>query len=63
MRYRAARYTAFRCYDCQKVNVFPTRTCDGRECVECGGRLIPVGECVKGVRSDKKASAQAYRRG
>lgn len=34
---------AFRCLECEKVNVFPAGRGDGRPCWHCGGHIVPIG--------------------
>jgi hypothetical protein len=37
---------AFKCYDCNTINVFPTSRGDGNGCLKCSGMLTPVGEAI-----------------
>jgi hypothetical protein len=38
------KYIAFRCLECGVLSVYPSRTADGRCCIECNGYITPVGE-------------------
>lgn len=39
---------AFKCLKCEKVNIFPAMTSDGRTCEYCGGHIVPIGYASKG---------------
>lgn len=37
---------AFKCYECNTINVFPKTKTDGHNCFKCGGILAPIGEAI-----------------
>lgn len=39
---------AFKCLKCEKVNVFPERSSDGRTCEYCGGQIVQIGYASTG---------------
>lgn len=46
------KYIAFRCLECGVISVYPSRTADGRRCIDCNGFITPIGE----ARVNKKRS-------
>jgi hypothetical protein len=36
-------YIAFKCMECNIINVFPKARADGNRCIECGGVIGPIG--------------------
>jgi DNA-directed RNA polymerase subunit RPC12/RpoP len=43
------KYTAFRCIDCKKINIYPSNKADGHRCVDCKGHLVPIGNCADNI--------------
>jgi len=37
------KWIAFKCLECNEIDIFPARTADGRRCKECSGYLKPIG--------------------
>lgn len=45
---------AFKCLSCNKINVFPAKSGDGRPCWYCGGHIVPIGYAKSGAKVNGK---------
>ena len=45
---------AFKCFECEKISVYPARSADGRKCEQCGGHIAPIGYALKGCVENGK---------
>jgi hypothetical protein len=62
LRIQQKEYIAFRCYQCNVINVFPSSHQDGHKCLACNGYLLPIGNAIVGIDLGKGEDKTVYPR-
>ncbi len=46
-------YIVFRCFKCERINIYSAKNGDGRGCAYCGGHIKPLGFAKVRVKADE----------